>query len=314
MSSARQESKAYELLEQAEKRLKSFVMPMFGSKEGKFEDAAELFTKAGNAFKVSKNFEMAGDSFKRAGGCYQQIGSQHEAATSFQESGNAFKKVNTTDAVEMLIRTIDILADLGRFSQVAKHHKDIGEMYEGDEATMAKAMEHFQLAADFYQGEDSSSSANQCLLKVAAFAAQLGQLSRAVEIFEEVAAVSLESNLLKWSVKDYFQRALLCQLAAGDEAAVDKVRAHAPARRRAGPRARRRPPPRPRGECEARRPPPPPPGGMRGAAVGRARRLSPRAPHVRARACARAPGCRRAPSWRSTRAWTRRSATRASAS
>lgn len=93
-------------------------MPLIGSKDAKFEDAAELYQKAGNAFKVAKNFEEAGAAFKNAAGCYQKIGSQHEAATAFQEAGNAYKKVNTAEAVAMLKLTIELLSDLGRFSQV----------------------------------------------------------------------------------------------------------------------------------------------------------------------------------------------------
>ncbi|KAG8465843.1 hypothetical protein KFE25_005413 [Diacronema lutheri] len=223
-TSARTESKAYELVEAAEKRLKAFVMPLIGSKDAKYEDAAELYQKAGNAFKVSKNFQEAGDAFKNAAGCFQKISSQHEAATAFQEAGNAYKKVDSAQAVAMLQLTIDILSDLGRFSQVAKHHKDIGEMLEAEE-NFEGACEHLQLAADFYQGEDSTSSANQCLLKVANLSAQLGRLERAITIFDEVATAALDNNLLKWSVKDYFQRALFCQLAGGDEASFAKARA-----------------------------------------------------------------------------------------
>lgn len=110
---------AYELVEAAEKRLKAFVMPLIGSKDAKYEDAAELYQKAGNAFKVSKNFQEAGDAFKNAAGCFQKISSQHEAATAFQEAGNAYKKVDSAQAVAMLQLTIDILSDLGRFSQVS---------------------------------------------------------------------------------------------------------------------------------------------------------------------------------------------------
>ncbi|KAJ1635491.1 soluble NSF attachment protein alpha isoform [Pavlovales sp. CCMP2436] len=223
-SSAAQKAKAFELVEAADRRLKSFVVPLFGNKEAKFEDAAELYQRAGNAFKVAKDFAEAGDAFKNAASCYLKVGSQHEAATGFQEAGNAYKKVNSAEAVEMLTKTIELLSDLGRFSQVAKHHKDIGEMFEGEE-NLELAIEHFQLAADFYQGEDSTSSANQCLLKVAAFSAQLGNYARAIELYEEISTASLDNNLLKWSVKDYFQRALLCQLAGGDEASFAKARA-----------------------------------------------------------------------------------------
>jgi alpha-soluble NSF attachment protein len=35
------------------------------------------------------------------------------------------------------------------------------------------AMQHYQLAADYFRGEESNSAANKCLVKVAQYAAQL---------------------------------------------------------------------------------------------------------------------------------------------
>lgn len=223
MEAKQQEAKAYELMEQAEKRLKSFVVPLFGSKDAKYEDAAELFQKAGNTFKVAKSWQEAGDAYKRVAECHTELGSQHEAASAYREAGMAYKKTDSDAAVLYIQRAAEIFAELGRFAQCAKHHKEIAEIYEAMERR-EEAMEHYQKAADFYSGEDSSASANNCLLKVASMAAEVGQLDRAISIYEVVASNALENNLLKWSVKDYFQRALLCQLAVGDESAPGKVR------------------------------------------------------------------------------------------
>lgn len=74
------------------------------------------------------------------------------------------------------------------------------------------AIEAFQKSADLYEGENSTSSANGCLLKVAQYSAQLERYDKAIEIFEKVAKASVDNNLLKWSVKDYFLKAGLCYL------------------------------------------------------------------------------------------------------
>jgi len=50
-------------------------------------------------------------------------------------------------------------------------------------------------------------------LKVADIAALVGQYPRAIEKYEGVAKQSLNSNLTKWSVKDYFFKAGACYLA-----------------------------------------------------------------------------------------------------
>lgn len=54
------------------------------------------------------------------------------------------------------------------------------------------------------------SSANKCLLKVAAYAAQLEQYQKAIEIFEQIGANTMDNPLLKYSAKDYFFKAALC--------------------------------------------------------------------------------------------------------
>ena len=58
----------------------------------------------------------------------------------------------------------------------------------------------------------TSRQANACYLKVAQFAATLEQYDRAIELYERVAAKSLENNLTKWSVRDYLLRAFICVL------------------------------------------------------------------------------------------------------
>jgi len=76
----------------------------------------------------------------------------------------------------------------------------------------AKSIQHYEQAADYFKGEESVSSANKCMLKVAQYAAQLEDYEKAISIYEQVAASSLESSLLKYSAKEYFFRAALCHL------------------------------------------------------------------------------------------------------
>lgn len=51
---------------------------------------------------------------------------------------------------------------------------------------LLQAIAHYEQAADYYKGEESNSSANKCLLKVGAYAAQLEQYAKAIEIYEQV--------------------------------------------------------------------------------------------------------------------------------
>ena len=110
---------------------------------------------------------------------------------------------------------LDYYTEEGKFSIAAKHAKEIAELCES-ESDFKQAIDFFQLAADYYEGEGSTSAANGCLLKVALYAAQTEEYDKAIEIYERVAANSIDNNLLKWSVKDYLFRAGLCHLCKGD--------------------------------------------------------------------------------------------------
>lgn len=98
----------------------------------------------------------------------------------------------------------------GRFTIAAKHHITIAEVYESELVDIEKAIAHYEQAADYYKGEESNSSANKCLLKVASYSAQLEQYQKAIEIYEQVGSNTMDNPLLKYSAKEYFFKASLC--------------------------------------------------------------------------------------------------------
>lgn len=84
------------------------------------------------------------------------------------------------------MKAIEIYTDMGRFTMAARHHQSIAEIYEVEAIDLEKAVKHYEQAADFFQGEESSSSANKCILKVAQYAAQLEHYDKAIQIYEQV--------------------------------------------------------------------------------------------------------------------------------
>jgi alpha-soluble NSF attachment protein len=213
------EEKADELMEKADKKLKGFSL--FGG-TGKWEDASEMYTKAANLYKMAKKWDRAGEAYSKAAECHLKLQSKHEAASNYINASNCYKKSNITEAVQCMKQAIEFYTDEGRFSIAAKHQKELAELYES-EADLENAISAYQLSADYYEGEGSSSSANACLLKVALFSAQLERYDKAIELYEQVAAASIDNNLLKWSVKEYFLRAGLCHLAKGDIVSAERA-------------------------------------------------------------------------------------------
>jgi len=208
------ERKALELVEEAEKKLGSkagFFSSLFGG-SSKTDEAIEMLARAANMFKMAKKWNQAGITFTKIANHHAKDGAKHDAATNYVEAANCYKKTDPKEAAESLQKAIDIYTDMGRFTIAAKHHQTIAELFETEAADLDRAMQHYQTAADYFKGEESNSSANKCLLKVAQYAAQLENYDKAIELYEQVAANALQSNLLKYSAKDYFFRASLCHL------------------------------------------------------------------------------------------------------
>ena len=75
---------------------------------------------------------------------------------------------------------------MGKFQLAAKHHQTIAEVYETEAADLEKAVQHYEQAADYFRGEESNSSANKCMLKVAQYSAQIENYDKAIKIYEQV--------------------------------------------------------------------------------------------------------------------------------
>ncbi|GLV40747.1 alpha Soluble NSF attachment protein [Carabus blaptoides fortunei] len=202
-----------QLIAEAEKKLssKGFFSSLFGG-SAKVEDAVECYHRAANLLKMAKKWNQAGSAFCEAASLHAKAGSRHDAATNFVDAANCYKKSDTNEAVSCLLKAIEIYTDMGRFTMAAKYHQTIAEIFETDGMDLEQAVQHYEQAADYFRGEESNSSANKCLLKVAQYAAQLENYDKAIQIYQQVAASSLESSLLKYSAKEYFFRAALCQL------------------------------------------------------------------------------------------------------
>ncbi|XP_008113418.1 beta-soluble NSF attachment protein isoform X2 [Anolis carolinensis] len=221
------EREAVQLMAEAEKRVKashSFLRGLFGG--NRVEEACEMYTRAANMFKIAKNWSAAGNAFCQAAKLHMQLQSKHDAATCFVDAGNAYKKADPQEAINCLNTSIDIYTDMGRFTIAAKHHITIAEIYESELVDIEKAIAHYEQAADYYKGEESNSSANKCLLKVAGYAAQLEQYPKAIEMFEQIGTSTMDNPLLKHSAKDYFFKAALCHFIVDELNAKKLLEAH----------------------------------------------------------------------------------------
>ena len=61
-------------------------------------------------------------------------------------------------------------------------------MFEDNVSNLDTVILHYQTAADYFKGEESTSSANKCLVKVAEYSATLEKYDKAIKIYEQVRA------------------------------------------------------------------------------------------------------------------------------
>jgi alpha-soluble NSF attachment protein len=157
-------SKGEAFLAEADKCLNRTTIFGFGKKQ-KFEDAAEAFKKAGNAFKLANLWESAGKAFLKSADCQLQVEEANDAATQFVEAGNCFKKIDAGKAVKALKKAIEIYNEAGRFSQSARYYKDMAEICEADGNSDA-AMDAYQQAANLFVGKITQSTCTTHIISI----------------------------------------------------------------------------------------------------------------------------------------------------
>ncbi|KHN38559.1 Alpha-soluble NSF attachment protein 2 [Glycine soja] len=198
----------------AEKKLSSWGL--FGSK---FEDAADLFDKSANSYKLAKSWDKAGSTYIKLANCNLKLESKHEAAQAYVDAARCYKKTNINESVSCLDNAVNIFCEIGRLSMAARYLKEIAELYESEQ-NISQAVAYYEKSADFFENEEVNTSANQCKQKVAQFSAQLEQYQRSIEIYEDIARQSLSNTLLKYGVKGHLLNAGICELCKGDVIAI----------------------------------------------------------------------------------------------
>lgn len=204
------QAKARDYAAKADKKMKSFSF--FGNK---YEDAADLYEKAANQYKLAKAWVEAGETFMKLAEVHVKLESKHDAASCWVEASKAFMKVEKQNAVRCLQQAVSLYTDMGRLGMAARQLREIAEVLE-KEGNKEEAIMFYEQAGDLFHTENSTSEENKCNLKIAQFAAELERYPQAIDLYEQVARASVDNNLLKYSAKGYLLNAGICQLCSAD--------------------------------------------------------------------------------------------------
>lgn len=234
MSGDGYEQKGHEYRQQADKKLKGGAFSrMFSS--GREEAAVELLERAATQFKLAKSWTNAGQVFEQLAGLQLKLDSRTDAAAAWVEASRAYSRAQdpkdsshgtggtggNAQSSACLKNAIDLYTEMGRLGMAARHIKALAE--ESEKTDRAEAMQLYSQAAELFAGEDSTSEASKCRLKVAFFSAELEQYREAIEIFEEVGRAAADNNLLRFSARGHLLNAGLCHLAGSDQIAIQRA-------------------------------------------------------------------------------------------
>lgn len=214
------------LLQKADKALQSASggFSLFGGRTEKYENAADLYIQAANAFKVQKLNKEAGQAFEKAAAIQKNnLNEPDDAANSLNEAFKVYRKTDPEDAARVLSAAIQHYISKGNFRRAATQQQYLAEVYEVEIGDMKKALEAYEKAAEWFEGDNAEALANKHYLKVADLAAIEGDYYKAIEHYEKVGKSSINNNLMKWSVKDYFLKAGICHLATNDLVATNRA-------------------------------------------------------------------------------------------
>ncbi|KAI1376107.1 TPR-like protein [Hypoxylon crocopeplum] len=214
------------LLQKADKTLAgaSSGFSFFGGREEKYQNAADLYIEAANAFRIQKMNREAGQAFEKAAAVQnKQLNEPDDAANTLVDAFKVYRKENPEDAVRCLDFAVNQYCKKGNFRRAAQHKENMGEVFENEVGDTKRALECYESAAGWYEGDNAAALANKLWLKVADIAALEGDYYKSIEQYEKVASASINNNLMRYSVKDYFLKAGVCHLATGDMVATNRA-------------------------------------------------------------------------------------------
>ena len=187
-----------------------------GNSEEHAEDAADLYTKAGNLLKAEQKWKPAAEAFIKAAELHErEADSKEEGARKRVSAASCYRKYDAAGAIEQLEKAVQVYLRAGRFSLVATYEKESAEIWEG-ESKWKEASECYVRAAKRYEAEDQPAMAQGCWAKAALAYGWMNDWTSSTEVYETIAQACATDHLRKFSSKDFYFRAVLCTLANGD--------------------------------------------------------------------------------------------------
>lgn len=175
------------------------------------EDAAILYTKAGNLYKLNHQHDKSGLSFYQAALCYSKLDRGSDEYQSLTNAANSYRKCDSHRAKEILLLLVKITTKEGRFLLAAKQLEDLGQLAEQEEDRQG-VVNYYSQAAEYYEMENSVLQ-YRCLDKVADHLALLEKYQEAIAVYDKLISATEGNNVRRFNAREYIFKILICHLA-----------------------------------------------------------------------------------------------------
>jgi alpha-soluble NSF attachment protein len=209
------EKQARDLCDQADKKIASKLSSLMGLLgNNKYDDAADLYKKAANLYKVEKMWKEAGETFLRVAECAAKGESKLMAGSSYVDAANCYRQVKDFDRVVLSLQeSANLHVKSGKYENAAKVQRDIADVLEKELKKMTEAAEAYRIAGEFFEQINSKSTATSCYARQSECLYRGKAYEDAILVFFKAAERSIDDKLLTFSVKDYLYKASLCKVA-----------------------------------------------------------------------------------------------------
>jgi alpha-soluble NSF attachment protein len=198
----------------AEKKLTS--LSLF-DRHGKFMDAAELFTKAGHSYKSLRDWPRAGHAYSRASDCYIHIDALIDAASSSSDAGKMYARdpTRSQDAIRAFQSAVQLYRESAKTAQAAYLLAEAAKVFQ-DGNDLDSAADALADAAQLYDDENQSLAAAAQITALANVRVMQRNWLEAAKGYRDVGMRRNAERASQATAGDYFTKAVVCLLAAGD--------------------------------------------------------------------------------------------------
>jgi alpha-soluble NSF attachment protein len=210
-----------EFFKMVEKKLTAFF-PF--TKSGKYTDAGNLFSKAGNAYKSVGDFAKAGEAYYRAADCYLQLNDLMDAAQSATDAGKMFAKLpeKAPRAIEAFRMAVRIYRENSRPTQAARLLAESAKIFQ-DSGDLNSAITALEDAAQLFDDEGQPMQAVNQIAAIADIKSGQENWLEAARAYRDVAERRMKDRLTQMAAGEFLTKAALCLMAADDAVGAETM-------------------------------------------------------------------------------------------